>query len=123
MIRRRVPQCGDVYWVNTDPTTGHEMKGRHPFVVITPQEINSVGVSIVVPLISGGAATRSMGLTVPILGHKTLGVAVCHQVRTFDLDALETEGTASFIESLDPATISEIVARTISVIDPILSVL
>ena len=118
MIRRRVPQRGDVYWVNSDPTTGEEMKGRHLFVVITPKQINSFGMSIMVPVISGGAAVRSMGLTVPILGHKTQGVAVCHQVRTFDLDASEAEGTASFIESLDPATISEIVARTISVIDP-----
>jgi mRNA interferase ChpB len=117
MIRCRVPQRGDVYLVNPDPTTGHEMKGCHPYVVITPKEINSFGVSVVVPIFSGGAAMR-MGLTVPIQGHKTQGVAVCHQVRTFDLDVRQAEGTAFFIESLDPATISEIVARTISVIDP-----
>ena len=118
MIRRRVPQRGDVYWVDPDPTAGHEMKGRHPYVVITPKEINAFGVAIVVPVTSGGAAARSMGLTVPIHGHKTQGVAVCHQVRTFDLEAREAEGTAAFIEALDPATISEMVARTISVIDP-----
>ena len=118
MIRRRIPQRGDVYWVNPDPVSGGEMKGRHPFVVISPKEINAFGVSITVAITSGGAASRAMGLTVPIQGHKTQGVAVCHQVRSFNLDAREADGSAVFVETLDPATTAEIVARTISVIDP-----
>lgn len=118
MIRRRIPQRGDVYWINPDPVSGREMEGRHPFVVITPKEINAHGVAITVAITSGGPAARTMGLAVPIQGHRTHGVAVCHQVRSFDLDARETDGAASYIETLDPATIAEIVARTISVIDP-----
>jgi mRNA interferase ChpB len=57
-------------------------------------------------------------LTVPILGHDTHGVAVCNQVRTFDLDARVKEGSARFIETLDASTMAEIVNRVISVIDP-----
>ncbi|MFN8010215.1 MAG: type II toxin-antitoxin system PemK/MazF family toxin [Holophagaceae bacterium] len=117
-MRRRIPQRGDVYWVNPNPVAGREMKDRHPFVVITPKEINAFGVCMMVPVTSGGAAARSMGLTVPIHGHQIQGVAVCHQVRSFDLAAREADGTASYVESLDAATAFEIVNRVISVIEP-----
>jgi antitoxin ChpS len=45
-------------------------------------------------------------------------MAVCHQVRTIDLKAQVATGSAFFVESLGPAISAEIVARTISVIDP-----
>lgn len=118
MIRRRVPQQGDVYWVNPNPVAGREMKDRHRFVVITPKEINALGVAMLVPVTSGGAAVREMGLTVTIGGHDTNGVAVCNQVRTFDLDARTRMGAAKYIETLDESTVGEIVARVVSVIDP-----
>ena len=118
MIRRHVPQQGDVYWVNPNPVAGREMKDRHRFVVITPKEINALGVAMLVPVTSGGAAMHKMGLTVAISGHDTNGVAVCNQVRTFDLDARTRAGTAEYIETLDESTVSEVVARVVSVIDP-----
>lgn len=119
MIRRRVPQQGDVYWVNPNPVAGREMKDRHRFVVITPKEINALGVAMMVPITSGGAAMREMGLTVAVSGHDTNGVAVCNQVRTFDLEARTRTGSAEYVETLDEATTGEIVARVVSVIDPV----
>lgn len=94
------------------------MKDRHRFVVITPQEINALGVAMLVPVTSGGAFARKTGLTVPITGHDTSGAAVCNQVRSFDLQAREDAKTARYIETLDAPTIDEIVARVVSVIDP-----
>lgn len=58
MIRRKIPQRGDVYWIDLNPVAGREMKDHHRFVVITPQEINALGVSITVPVTSGGAMAR-----------------------------------------------------------------
>ena len=118
MTRRRIPQQGDVYWVDPDPAAGREMKDRHRFVVITPKEINALGVAMLVPITSGGAAIREMGLAVTVTGHDTNGVAVCNQVRTFDLEARTRAGTAEYVETLDEATTGEIVARVVSVIDP-----
>ena len=71
-----------------------------------------------VPVTSGGVFARDTGLTVPITGHDTAGVAVCNQIRSFDIEARERTGAARFVESLDPATVDEIVRRVISVIDP-----
>ena len=118
MTRRRIAQRGDVYWIDPNPIAGRELKDRHRFVVITPQAINALGVAMTVPVTSGGVFARDTGLTVPITGHDTTGVAVCNQVRSFDLEARERAGTARYVESLDPATVDEIVSRVISVIDP-----
>ncbi len=118
MVRSSVPQRGDVYWIDPNPVTGREMKDRHRFVVITPRQINALGVCMTVPVTTGGAFTRNVGLAVPITGNETNGVAVCNQVRSFDIEARVRAGSARFIESLDNFTIEEIVARVVSAIDP-----
>lgn len=118
MVRSNVPKRGDVYWIDPNPVAGREVKNRHRFVVITPREINALGVSMTVPITSGGAFTRDVGLAVAISGHDTTGVAVCNQVRSFDIAARIQQKTAQYIETLDEATMSEIVARVVSAIDP-----
>ncbi|MET3854149.1 type II toxin-antitoxin system PemK/MazF family toxin [Rhizobium sp. OAE497] len=118
MVRSNVPKRGDVYWIDPNPVAGREMKNRHRFVVITPREINALGVSMTVPITSGGAFTRDVGLAVAISGHDTTGVAVCNQVRSFDITARIQQKTAQYIETLDEATMNEIVARVVSAIDP-----
>lgn len=62
MIRSNVPRRGDVYWIVPNPVSGREMKNRHRFVVITPIVINRLGVSMTVPIITGGAFIRDVGL-------------------------------------------------------------
>jgi len=115
---RRVPARGDVYWIDPNPVAGREMQGRHRFVVVTPAPINKLGVCITVPVSSGAAFARLKGLTVPLLGSDTAGVAVCNQARSFDIQAGVQAGSARYIESLDTTTADEIVARLISVLDP-----
>ena len=118
MVRSNVPRRGDVYWIDPNPVSGREMKDRHRFVVITPREINALGVCMTVPVTTGGAFSRDVGLAVPIIGHETSGVAVCNQVRSFDIDARVRAGSARFVETLDQTTADEIVARVVSAIDP-----
>lgn len=118
MTRRRIAHRGDVYWIDPNPIMGRELRDRHRFVVITPREINALGIAMTVPVTSGGLLARSTGLTVPITGHDTTGVAVCNQVRSFDLEARTQSGTARYIETLDTATTAEIINRVISIIDP-----
>jgi mRNA interferase ChpB len=114
----RPPARGDVYWIDPNPIAGREMRDRNRFVVITPREINAFGVAMTVPVTTGGAAARLKGFTVPIVGHGTTGVAVCNQVRSFDIEARVKAGSARFIERLDATTTDEIVVRVLSLIDP-----
>ena len=58
MVRSDVPRCGDVYWIDPNPVAGREMKDRHRFVVITPRQVNALGVSMTVPITTGGAFAR-----------------------------------------------------------------
>jgi mRNA interferase ChpB len=118
MARRRPPQPGDVYWIDPNPASGREMKDRNRFVVITPRQINVLGIAMTVPVTTGGEHARKMGLAVPVLGRETSGVAVCNQVRSFEIEARVLAGTARFVESLDATTTNEIISRVLSVIDP-----
>lgn len=119
MVRSNVPKRGDVYWIDPNPVAGREMKDRHRFVVITPAEINALGVSMTVPITTGGMFARNAGLAVVVTGYETNGVAVCNQVRSFDIPARVQQKTAKFIETLDEDVMNEIVSRVLSAIDPI----
>ncbi len=118
MTSRRMIQRGDVYWIDPNPTSGREMRDKHRFVVITPREMNALGIAMTVPITSGGQFSRNMGLTVPIIGYYTTGVAVCNQVRSFDIEARIKANFARYIEKLDTITMDEIVNRVISMLDP-----
>ena len=113
-----VADRGDVFWINPNPVAGREMKDRHPFVVITLREINRLGICMAVPITSGGQFARSQGLTVPIQGKRIQGVAICNQIRSFDLSERISRGDSSYIETLDGLTMDEIINRVVSVIDP-----
>ena len=118
MTRSPRIERGDVYWIDPNPVAGREMRDRHPFVVITPAAINAIGWVMTVPITSGSAFAKARGLTVAIRGDRIIGVAVCNQVRTFDLTARVQTGSARFVERIDEAAAEEIVARVLSVIDP-----
>jgi mRNA interferase ChpB len=118
MVRSNVPKRGDVFLVDLDPVVGNEIKDDHRCVVITPREINSVGMCLTVPITSGGVFTRKAGLAVNISGHKTTGVALCNQVRSLDIMERVRLKTARHVDTLDTSTTDEIVARVVSMIDP-----
>lgn len=118
MVRSNIPKRGDVFLVDLNPVVGNEMRDDHRCVVITPREINLVGMCLTVPITTGGAFTRRAGLAVNISGHKTTGVALCNQVRALDILERVKQKTAKHVDTLDASTIDEIVARVVSMIDP-----
>lgn len=118
MTKQKAIRKGDVYWIDPNPISGREMKDKHRFVVLTTKEINALGIVMTVPITSGGAHLRNMGITTPITGHDTTGIAVCNQVRSFDLEARIKAGTAKYIETLDETTTADIINRVISILDP-----
>ena len=87
-------------------------------MVVTPLEINKLDVSITVPVTSGGAFARLKGLTIPLFGSDTTGMAVCNQACSFDIQARVLAGSARYIETLDAKTADEIVSSLVSVLEP-----
>lgn len=41
MVRRFVPDAGDIVWLHFNPQAGHEQAGHRPAVVISPSAYNS----------------------------------------------------------------------------------
>ena len=40
MVRRYVPEAGDIVWLQFDPQAGHEQAGHRPALVISPATYN-----------------------------------------------------------------------------------
>ena len=51
MVRRYVPDSGDIVWLYFDPQAGHEQAGHRPALVMTPASYNSkVGLMVCCPM-------------------------------------------------------------------------
>jgi mRNA interferase ChpB len=117
MIRSNVARQGDIYSIDPNPTAGRELRDRHFFVVISPHAINRLGVCMTVPITTGGGAAREMGIAFPITGHRTNGVALCNQVRTFDLAERVRLGSARYVETVDEDTARGIIGVVVSILE------
>lgn len=40
MVRRYIPEAGDIVWLHFDPQAGHEQAGHRPAVVVSPSTYN-----------------------------------------------------------------------------------
>ena len=54
MVKKKyVPERGDIVWLNFNPQSGHEQKGKRPAIVISPKEYNEkTGLGIFCPITS-----------------------------------------------------------------------
>lgn len=101
---------GEVWLVALDPTQGHEQKGQHPVLIVSPEAFNRVtGVPIALPITSGGSFARVAGFAVSLAGAgtKTVGVIRCDQPRALDLKARG----AKKLESVPALILDEVLAR------------
>jgi len=98
-----VPDQGDMVWLNFNPASGHEQKGRRPAVVITPLSYNSAsGLCFVLPVTS---KEKGYPFEVPLQGgNETHGVILTDQGRTVDWKVRQ----AVKIESLPEDTMGRV---------------
>jgi mRNA interferase MazF len=40
MVRRYIPEAGDIVWLHFDPQAGHEQAGHRPALVLSPSRYN-----------------------------------------------------------------------------------
>ena len=40
VTKEYIPERGDIVWINFDPQSGHEQKGKRPAIVLSPKEYN-----------------------------------------------------------------------------------
>ena len=90
MVKAYIPVRGDVVWINLNPQTGHEQKGRRTALVLSPEEYNKkVGLAIFCPI-----TNQVKGYPFEVLipeGLKTSGVILADQVKSLDWKTRNTE--------------------------------
>lgn len=120
MVKRHIPAKGEIWLINPDPTSGHELRGPHYFLVVTESVLNAaMGVSLCCPISTVANSARSAGVTVAITADSTekgtiSGVILCHQIRALDLK----ERKAQFHTKAEPRLIDEVVMKLVDIIDP-----
>jgi mRNA interferase MazF len=77
-----IPDRGDIVWLNFNPQTGHERKGKRPAIVISPKEYNGkVNLGLFCPITSH---EKQYPFGVKIKNKKINGVALSDQIKILD---------------------------------------
>ena len=72
----------DIFWVDLNPTIGHEIKKFRPCVILSPDEMNlNIDTIIIAPMTT---KSRSYPTRVKVTFERKLGWIVLDQIRTID---------------------------------------
>ena len=106
MVKKRyIPERGDIVWLNFNPGSGHEQKGKRPAIVVSPQEYNKkVGLALFCPITS---KIKNYPFEVIIENKKVSGVVLSDQIKSLDWETRETE----FIAKETTQKIDEIISK------------
>ncbi len=100
-----VPDRGDLIWLNFDPQSGHEQKGKRPALVISPKEYNEkVGLGIFCPITS---QEKGYPFEVKINNKKIQGVILSDQIKNLDW----RKRNAEFISKVTNEEIEEVISK------------
>jgi mRNA interferase MazF len=113
MAAARVPERGDVVWLQFNPQAGSEQAGHRPALVISPKAYNQrVGLALVCPITS-----RIKGYPFEVVlprGMETEGAILCDQIKSLDWRVRN----AKRIGSILPSVMQEVTARILALVDP-----
>ena len=109
MVRRYVPEAGDIVWLQFDPQAGHEQAGHRPALVLSPSAYNGkTGLMLCCPLTT---QVKGYPFEVEIAGTRA-GAALADQVKSLDwvVRKASRKGRASSAE------LAEVRAKAIALI-------
>lgn len=84
MVKRWVPNRGDIIWIDCDPQAGREMKSLHPMLVLSPREVND-RTSVVIGLpMSTQSYNETNPFAIRVDGPDGVGYIITNQPKSFD---------------------------------------
>ena len=106
MVKEKyIPERGDIVWLNFNPQSGHEQKGKRPAVVISPKEYNEkTGLGLFCPITS---KIKDYPFEVKIENKKINGVVLSDQIKSLDWKTREIQ----FIIKATTGIIDEIIQK------------
>jgi len=110
MVKKYIPERGDIVWLNFTPQTGHEQMGRRPAIVISPIGYNEkVGLGLFCPITS---KEKGYPFEVMIRNKKIEGVVLSDQIKSLDWDKREIE----FIIKSKKEELDEVLGKIVALI-------
>ena len=104
-MERYIPERGDIVWLNFNPGSGHEQKGKRPAVVISPRGYNEkVGLGLFCPITS---KVKNYPFEVKIENDNVNGVVLADQIKNLDWETREIE----FIAKETQEKVNEIIDK------------
>jgi mRNA interferase MazF len=89
VMERYIPERGDIVWLNFNPGSGHEQKGKRPAVVISPKGYNEkVGLGLFCPITS---KIKNYPFEVKIENNNINGVVLADKIKSLDWKTREIE--------------------------------
>lgn len=88
MVRRYVPDSGDIVWLHFDPQAGHEHAGHRPAMVLSPSSYNhKTGLMLCCPMTT---QVKGYPFEVEVIGERP-GAVLADQVKSLDWRARKAE--------------------------------
>lgn len=102
MVRRYIPEAGDIAWLDFDPQAGREQGRRRPVLILTDQTYNrSSGLVVVCPLTS---KRKPYPFALPVTVGKVEGAILVDYIKSMDWEARK----AAFHSKADSALLGKV---------------
>ncbi|MCK5853096.1 endoribonuclease MazF [bacterium] len=100
------PDRGDIIWLNFNPQSGHEQKGKRPAIVLSPMQYNSkVGLAVICPITN---QIKNYPFEVKLPEKlKITGVILSDQIKSLDWKIRNAEFIAKVPGSIVEETINK----------------
>lgn len=102
MVKRYIPEAGDIAWLDFDPQAGREQGRRRPALILTDQAYNRAsGLVVVCPLIS---KRKPYPFALPVTVEKIEGAVMVDHIKSVDWEVRK----AVFHSKADSALLSKV---------------
>ena len=109
MVKKYVPDQGDIVWLDFNPQLGHEQRGRRPPLTLSFREYNEkIGLAVFCPITS---KVKGYPFEVEVIGKQINGCVLSDQIKSLDWTVRNIE----FIEKIDNEKLDDVI-NTILVI-------
>jgi mRNA interferase MazF len=103
--QRYIPERGDLVWLDFDPQTGHEQKGKRPALVISAKSYNrKTGLALLCPMTS---KKKGYPFEVEINNDTIQGVLLSDQIKSMDW----AQRNATFIAKVKKTELEEVLSK------------
>jgi mRNA interferase MazF len=110
MGKKYTPEQGDIVYVNFDPQSWHEQKGKRPALIMSSSIFNQhLGLAFICPITN---KDRGYPFHVKLSELKTTGFVMCEQMKSLDYNARNI----SFVEKIDEDTLETAQALVSSIL-------